>query len=208
MNFLENLEWRYATKRMNGQKVPAEKLNNILKAIQLAPTSLGLQPIKILVVESPGGKAMLAKACQQPQVMESSAMLIFCYWDRINDEKIDDYVKNISETRNQEMASLTDFRKMITGFLGSLSAESQHNWASRQAYIALGFGLAAAALEQVDATPMEGFNPQILDETFGLKEKGLKSIVLMAVGYRDEGKDYLIKAKKVRRSMNELFENI
>lgn len=208
MNFLENLEWRYATKRMNGQKVPAEKLNNILKAIQLAPTSLGLQPIKILVVESPGGKAMLAKACQQPQVMESSAMLIFCYWDRINDEKIDDYVKNISETRNQEMASLTDFRKMITGFSGSMSLEAQQIWAARQAYIALGFGLAAAALEKVDATPMEGFNPQILDETFGLKEKGLKSIVLMAVGYRDEGKDYLIKAKKVRRSMNELFENI
>ncbi|MBK7095391.1 MAG: hypothetical protein IPH57_10220 [Saprospiraceae bacterium] len=71
-----------------------------------------------------------------------------------------------------------------------------------------GFGLAAAALEQVDATPMEGFNPQILDETFGLQEKGLKSIVLMAVGYRDEAKDYLVKAKKVRRSMDKLFENI
>ncbi len=208
MNYIESFEWRYATKRMNGQKVPAEKLDNILKAIQLAPTSLGLQPIKILVVESPGGKAMLAKACQQPQVMESSAMLVFCYWDSITEEKIDKYLKNISETRNQEMDSLTDFRKMITGFSGSLSAESQHNWASRQAYLALGFGLAAAALEQVDATPMEGFNPQILDETFGLKEKGLKSIVLMAVGYRDEGKDYLVKAKKVRRSMNDLFENI
>jgi nitroreductase/dihydropteridine reductase len=208
MNYIENFEWRYATKRMNGQKVPAEKLDNILKAIQLAPTSLGLQPIKILVVESPGGKAMLAKACNQPQVMESSAMLIFCYWDSITDEKIDNYLKNISETRNQEIASLTDFRKMITGFSGSMSVEAQNIWAARQAYIALGFGLVAAALEKVDATPMEGFNTQIADKVFGLNEKGLKSVVLMAVGYRDEAKDYLVKAKKVRRSISELFERV
>lgn len=208
MNYLENLQWRYATKRMNGQKVPAEKLDNILKAIQLTPTSLGLQPIKILVVESPEGKAMLAKACQQPQVMESSAMLVFCCWDSITDEKIDQYLKNISETRNQELSSLADFRKMITGFSVSKSREEQHIWAARQAYIALGFGLAAAALEKVDATPMEGFNNKIADEVFGLNEKGLKSVVLMAIGYRDEEKDYLVKAKKVRRSKNELFENL
>ena len=135
-------------------------------------------------------------------------MLVFCYLDNNSDENIDNYIKNISETRNQEISELTQFRNMITGFSGSLSSDDQKNWASRQAYIALGFALAAAALEKVDATPMEGFNQPIADEVFGLKEKGLKSAVLMAVGYRDEAKDYLVKSKKVRRNMSELFEKI
>ena len=208
MNYIDQLEWRYATKRMNGEKVPVSKLENILKAIQLAPTSFGLQPIKILVVESEEGKSMLSKACPQPQVMESSAVLVFCNWEAVSEEHIDNYMKNISETRSQDISTLSEFKNMLKGFADSMPEQAQQNWASRQAYIALGFGLAAAAFENVDATPMEGFNPGVLDEVFNLKNKGLKSVVLMAIGYRDEEKDYLVKAPKVRRSTKDLFEKM
>lgn len=208
MKYLENFEWRYATKRMNGQKIPSEKLNNILKAIQLAPTSLGLQPLKILVIESQEGKEKLSEACKQPQVLESSAMLVFCAWDKVTNEHIDKYIENISKTRNQEISSLENFKNMIIGFTSSMDENNLQNWTSRQAYITLGFGLATAALENVDATPMEGFNATILDEVFQLKEKSLKSVVLMSLGYRDEEKDHLAKAQKVRRQQSELFERM
>lgn len=206
MNTLTSLKWRYATKRMNGEKVPAEKLENILDAIQLAPTSIGLQPFTVIVIGDSELKAKIAPAVNnQPQITEGSHVIVFAAWTEISDEKIDNYIEHIASVRNVSVESLGRIRNMIKGSVEGKTPEQLLNWTSRQAYIALGTGLVAAAEEHVDATPMEGFNPDALDLALGLKEKGLRSTVILALGYRDAEKDYLSSAKKVRRDKEDLF---
>lgn len=209
MSIREKLEWRYATKRMNGQKVPAEKLENILSAIQLAPTSIGLQPFTVLVVEDPAIRAKIAPAIyNQPQITEGSHVLIFAAWKEISEEKISKYLNQIASLRNIPLSALDGMKDMINGAISGKTPEQLLNWNMRQAYIALGMGLMAAADEQVDSTPMEGFDPDALDAALGLAEKGLKSTVILTLGYRDAETDYLSNAAKVRRDKSELFVRI
>jgi len=206
MSTLTNLKWRYATKRMNGQKVPAEKLENILEAIQLAPSSIGLQPYSIIVVEDPEVRAKIAPAIyNQPQITEGSHVLVFAAWKEYSTENVEKYLNHIASLRGIPVESLEGMRNMITGSISGKSPEQLLNWNMRQAYIALGFGLVAAAQEQIDATPMEGFDPDALDAALGLSEKGLHSTVILTLGYRDAEKDYLNGAAKVRRDKEELF---
>ena len=206
MSTLTNLKWRYATKRMNGQKVPAEKLENILDAIQLAPSSIGLQPYSIIVVEDPEVRAKIAPAIyNQPQITEGSHVLVFAAWKEYSTENVEKYLNHIATLRGIPVESLEGMRNMITGSISGKTPEQLLNWNMRQAYIALGFGLVAAAHEQVDATPMEGFDPDALDAALGLSEKGLHSTVILTLGYRDAEKDYLNGAAKVRRDKEELF---
>lgn len=206
MSTLTHLKWRYATKRMNGQKVPAEKLENILEAIQLAPTSIGLQPFSVIVVEDPEVRAKIAPAIyNQPQITEGSHVLVFAAWKEYSAENVEKYLNHIASLRGIPVESLEGMRNMITGAISGKTPEQLLNWNSRQAYIALGFGLVAAAQEQVDATPMEGFDPDALDVALGLSEKGLRSTVILTLGYRDAEKDYLNGAAKVRRDKEELF---
>ena len=206
MSTLNNLKWRYATKRMNGQKVPAEKIENILEAIQLAPTSIGLQPFTVLVIEDPELKAKIAPAIyNQPQITEGSHVVIFAAWKEISEANINKYINHIATLRGIPVESLDGMRNMINGSIAGKTPEQLLTWNMKQAYIALGVGLVAAAEEQVDATPMEGFDPDALDAALGLSEKGLHSTVVMALGYRDAEKDYLSSAAKVRRDKSELF---
>ena len=206
MSTLSNLKWRYATKRMNGQKVPAEKIETILEAIQLAPTSIGLQPFTVLVIENPELKAKIAPAIyNQPQITEGSHVVIFAVWNEISEANIDKYLNHIATLRGIPVESLDGMRNMINGSITGKTPEQILAWNMKQAYIALGTGLVAAAEEQVDATPMEGFDPEALDAALGLTGKGLHSTVIMALGYRDAEKDYLSSAAKVRRDKSELF---
>lgn len=206
MSALNNLKWRYATKKMNGQKVPAEKLENILEAIQLAPTSIGMQPFTVLVIDDPELKAKIAPAIyNQPQITEGSHVLVFAAWKEYSNENVDKYINHIATLRSIPVESLDGMKNMITGAIAGKTPEQLLNWNMRQAYIALGTGLVAAAEEKVDATPMEGFDPDALDTALGLAEKGLRSTVILALGYRDAEKDYLSSAKKVRRNKEELF---
>jgi len=209
MSTLNNLNWRYATKRMNGQKVPAEKLENILEAIQLAPTSLGLQPFSVIVVEDPEVRVKIAPAIyNQPQITEGSHVLVFAAWKEYSAEDVEKYLNHIASLRGIPVEALDGMKSMITGSISGKTPEQILNWNSRQAYIALGFGLVAAAVEEVDATPMEGFDPDALDAALGLSEKGLRSTVILTLGYRDAEKDYLSGAAKVRRDKEELFVRI
>lgn len=206
MSVLNNLKWRYATKRMNGQKVQEEKLEKILEAIQLAPTSIGLQPFTVLVIEDADLKAKIAPAIyNQPQITEGSHVLVFAAWTGISDESVNKYLDQIAALRGIPVESLEGMRNMINGAIAGKTPEQLLNWNSRQAYIALGIGLLASAEEKVDATPMEGFDPDTLDAVLGLKEKGLHSTVILALGYRDAEKDNLSAAAKVRRTKDELF---
>ncbi len=206
MSTLSNLKWRYATKRMNGQKVPAEKLENILEAIQLAPTSLGMQPFTVLVVENAELKAKIAPAIyNQPQITEGSHVIVFAAWKEYSSENVDKYIKHIAELRGIPVEALDGMKNMVSGSIAGKTPEQLLAWNMRQCYIALGTGLVAAAEEQVDATPMEGFDPDALDAALGLNEKGLHSTVVMALGYRNAEADYLSGAAKVRRPKEELF---
>jgi nitroreductase/dihydropteridine reductase len=205
MNLIELLHWRYATKRMTGKKVPQEKVDNILEAIRLTPTSAGLQAFKVLVIED---KELLKKiqpvANNQPQIVEASHLLIFCSYDKLTTEDLDHYMHLISNERNVPLASLDAFKANLTGAI-SRPHDVVYTWLAKQPFIALGIALVAAAEEKVDATPMEGFNPAALDELLNLHEKGLRSVALMTLGYRDEEKDYMVNAKKVRKPKDEMF---
>ncbi len=206
MELIENLNWRYAAKKMNGQIVPKEKLDTILEAIRLSASSAGLQPYNVIVIEDAALKAKIHElACPQPQIVESSHLLVFASWTNITTEQIDEYMQQVAVTRQTPLEGLTPFANSIKGIVNNRTAEANAEWAARQSYIALGFGIVAAATEHVDATPMEGFNAASLDEILGLKEKGLKSVSLLALGYRDAEKDFLASAKKVRRSKEDFF---
>lgn len=205
-NLIEALEWRYATKKMNGNEIPKEKLDTILEAIRLAPSSFGFTPYSVVVVQDKELQAKLLPLCyNQSQIVDASALLIFAPWKNITEEQVDVYMKEIAETRNIPVESLNDFANAIKGKINHSSNEDLHTWASKQAYIALGFGLAAAALEKIDSTPMEGFNPAGVNELLGFNEKGLQAACILALGYRDVEKDYLVNATKVRRKKEALF---
>jgi len=208
MTVIDALNWRYATKRMNGNIIPKEKMESILKAISLAPSSLGLQPYSIIVIENPG---MLEKikpiANMQPQITEASALLVFAAWDNLTQKRIDKYIARISSVRDVNEESLSHIKQLLETQLKN-TVEQNFIWNSKQAYIALGVGLVAAAEANIDSTPMEGFNHEQLDEVLQLKEKGLKSSVLLALGYRDARTDYLVNLKKVRREEEELFTTL
>lgn len=202
----EHLNWRYATKRMNGSKVPAEKLENILDAIRLSASSVGLQPYTLLVIENESLKKQIRPiANNQAQIEECSHLLVFAAWDNISPIQIEHFINETATTRNIPAEALTNLKAMLIKRISSSTQEQNFQWAARQVYIALGTALIAAATEEVDATPMEGFNNEELDNFLHLKEAGLKSVALMPLGYRDKENDWLVKLPKVRRAKEKLF---
>lgn len=205
MSLLESLNWRYATKRMTGEKVPQEKVNIILEAARLAPTASGIQPFSILQITN---KSLLEKiqkvAYNQPQITEASHLLVFAAWDSITPEKIDYVYDQIVRERQLPADALKEYTDRLKNMYSTLPQEQQFNWAARQTYIAFGVAVAAAATEKVDATPMEGFQNAELDRLLELPAKGLRSTSLLTLGYRDTVNDWLANLKKVRRPMEEL----
>lgn len=203
MDLLEALQWRYATKKYSNKKVADEKLERILTAIKLSASSAGIQPYRLLVIENADLRKELGLASGNPQITEASHLLVFAAFGSVNEKALDTYIELISKERDVSIESLELFReKGLGGLLNKTDAEYL-SWATKQAYIALGTGLIASAAEKVDATPMEGFDANRFDEILGLKEKGLKSVVLMSLGYRDEENDPFAKFKKVRWPMEQ-----
>jgi nitroreductase len=206
MNLLDALSWRYATKRMTGETIPEEKLNTILEAIRLAPSSFGLTPYKIIVIEDlETRKKLQPHFYNQPQIAECSALVIFAAYTHANESDVDTYMQEIAAQRGIPVEALKDFEGYIKGAIAQKSQEALQTWAEKQTYIALGVGLVAAAAEKVDATPMEGFNPAGVDEVLDLPAQGLHAAVALALGYRDAANDYLVAAKKVRRAAEVLM---
>jgi len=206
MTLIEKLNWRYATKRMNGTKVPQEKIDRILEAIRLSPTSMGLQPFKVIVVEDPAlRERIFDEACHQPQIKEASHILVFAANKNVSAEQVDAYMNLIAKTREIPVESLDGFRAAFDGIVAG-DATQNFIWTARQAYIAFGVGIVAATNEDVDATPMEGFSSEALDKILGLAEQNLGSTTILTLGYRDETNDQLVHAAKVRKSKSALFE--
>jgi nitroreductase/dihydropteridine reductase len=206
MSILESLHWRYATKRMTGERVPQEKIDIILESARMAPTSSGIQPFTIFVVTD---KKLMQKiqsiAHNQPQITEASHLLVFAGWDSITPEKIDYVYDQIIRERNLPAGALTAYVNRLKDMFAAMTPEEQFSWAANQTYLAFGITITAAAIEKIDATPMEGFVNSELDKLLGLKEKGLRSTTLMALGYRDTANDWLANMKKVRRPKEELI---
>lgn len=209
MDLLQKLNWRYATKAMNGQTLPQEKLNNIIEAISLAPTSSGLQPFEVLVISNKEMKEKIKPlAYNQPVVTGCSHLLVFAAWDTYTADRINKQFDLTNEVRGFKNEGWENYRQMLLKNYPARDAEKNFNHAAKQAYIAFSMAITAAAFEGVDSTPMEGFDAKALDELLGLKEKGLRSCVLLPLGFRDTEKDWLVSLKKVRKSREDLITEI
>ncbi|WMJ74296.1 nitroreductase family protein [Cytophagaceae bacterium ABcell3] len=208
MDLIKALKWRYATKKMNGTPVPQAQVDRVLEAISLAPSSMGLQPYTVLVVTNPGVKQKIfEEAAKQSQVVDCSHLLVFAAWDNVVPSQVEEYIGFMATARGVSLESLNQYKGMILSLIDR-PKEENFNWAARQTYIAFGTAIAAAAEAQVDATPMEGFDGGKLDSILGLKGKGLRSVTLLPLGYRDAENDWLANLPKVRRAKDKLFNLI
>ncbi|MBZ4190409.1 NAD(P)H-dependent oxidoreductase [Niabella beijingensis] len=200
MEIIEQLNWRYATKAMNGTRIPKEKIDRILEAARLAPTSNGLQPFEIIAISNPDLKEKIRPAAfNQQQITGCSHLLVFAAWDKYTPERIDGFIEHTAAERGGDRERLESYRQSLMDKFGSMDAADSYAHAARQAYLSLGVTVVAAAVEGVDNTPMEGFDPDQLDAILGLRERGLRTAVIIALGYRDAEKDWLVNLKKVRK---------
>ena len=205
MSLIDTLNWRYACKNMDAEKpVEEEKVDRILEAIRLTATSSGLQQYELLVITNKEIQAKLqAIAWNQSQVTAASHVIVFAAWDHYTEERINMMFDLTNEIRGFKNEGWEAYRQMLLSTYPMRDAEANYQHAARQAYVALGTALIAAAMEGVDATPMEGFDPAAADEILGLRELGLRSVVLLPLGYRKEEGDWLVNLKKVRRPMED-----
>ena len=201
MSLIEKLQWRYATKKMNATKtVPEAKVDQILEAVRLTASSSGLQPYEVLVITNSDLRQKIrAVSNDQSQITDCSHLLVFAAWDNYTAERINAAFDMTETIRNFKSESGTAYRQMLLKAYPARDAEVNFTHTAKQAYIGLGTALIAAAYEQVDCTPMEGFDPKGLDEILNLKEKGLRSVVMLPLGYRNADEDWLVNPKKVRR---------
>jgi nitroreductase/dihydropteridine reductase len=206
----QKLAWRYATKKMNPAKaVPQEKVDRILEAARLAPTSSGLQPFEIIVVTSKEVREQIKpKAWGQGQITDCSHLLVFAAWDTYTAERINAMFDMTNAQRGGTNEGWENYRQMLLSSYPARDAQTNFEHAARQTYIGLGAALIAAAFEEVDSTPMEGFDPKALDEILGLKARGLRSVAIMPLGYRDEEGDWLVNLKKVRRPREQFVTEV
>ena len=205
MSLIERLNWRYATKKMDPSRVvPEDKVRRIIEAARLAPTSSGLQPFQVLVVRDAEIRAKIrAVAWDQAQVTEGSHLLVFAAWDDYTPERINQMFDYTNEVRGFRNEGWEAYRQKLLAAYPPRGAEVNHQHAARQAYIGFGASVIAAAFEEVDATPMEGFDADAVDAILGLREKGLRSVTLLPLGYRQADADWLVNLPKVRRPASE-----
>lgn len=201
-DLLNKLQWRYATKKMTpSQPVPTEKVERILEAIRLSASSSGLQPYEVIVVTNPELRAQIVPhAWNQAQITDGSHLLVFAAWDNYTSERINRMFDLVNDERGFKNEGWEAYRQKLLAAYLPRDAETNFQHAARQAYIGLGTALIAAAEEGVDCTPMEGFDPDKVDAILGLRERGLRSVLLLPLGHRAAEGDWLVDLKKVRRS--------
>lgn len=207
---LQKLQWRYATKKMDPSKaVPQEKLDRILEAIRLTATSSGLQPYEVIVVSNPQIREQIKPhAWNQGQITDCSHLLVFAAWDNYTADRINMMFDLVNDERGFKNEGWENYRQMVLGNYTNRDAETNYQHAARQAYIGLGSALIAAAYEGVDSTPMEGFDPAKVDEILKLGERGLRSVILLPLGYRAAEGDWLVNLKKVRRAKDKFISEV
>ena len=200
---IESLSWRYATKKFDtNKKLSENKVKTLKEAFNLTATSFGLQTISMLVISNEDlKKSLIEHAYNQKQVYEASHLLVICIQNDIKDKDVNDFFDNIKVIRNTPETILESYRNYLLQSMRDKSVEERQQWSMNQAYIALGNLMTVCAIEGIDSCPMEGFNPEKYDEILNLKDKGLKSLLLLPVGYRAED-DMFATFKKVRKDIN------
>lgn len=208
-NFINNANWRYATKKFDAtKKVSDADLQTLKEAIRLSASSYGLQPYQVILVENQELRAQLQPAAWgQAQLVDASHVLVFANVTDIGDAQIDAYLNNVAETRGLPLEALQGYGDFMKSKINSLSAEQKNIWTSKQTYLALGNLLNAAAELNIDVTPMEGFEPEKVNAILGLYEKGLNASLIATIGYR-HAEDATQNYAKVRKSEQELFINL
>ncbi|WP_460218574.1 NAD(P)H-dependent oxidoreductase [Psychroserpens sp. MEBiC05023] len=204
MNTIDKLKWRYATKKFDSSKLLSEGKLEILKhAFNLTATSFGLQTISMIVIEDKSLRTKLIEhSFHQKQVAEASHLLVLCIQDNIETHDVDDYFDNVKAIRKTPETILEPYRSDLKEMMSSKSIEERIEWSTKQAYIALGNLMTVCAIEGIDSCPMEGFIPEAYDDILNLKERHLKSVLLLPVGYRADD-DMFADFKKVRKNLNE-----
>jgi len=206
---IENLKWRYATKKFDSSKtISTEDFETLKKAMQLTASSYGLQPYKILNIVDKETRAKLrAASWNQSQIEDASHMIVLANMTDFGDELVDNYFENVIDTRNLNKEDVADYANTIKSTIGQLSQEQKAAWTAKQAYIVVGNLLSAAAQLRIDACPMEGFQSEEYNKILDLNSKNLNAAVVVTLGYRSE-EDGTQHYKKVRKSENQLFTNI
>ncbi|MEC3877241.1 NAD(P)H-dependent oxidoreductase [Chryseobacterium salviniae] len=208
MNYLEALSRRYSVKKFNTEIIPRETLHNILESGKLSASSLGLQPYKILIVESKEMKEKLIPAFYNPSQVSTCSHLIVIISKKILDESyINGYFRHISEVRETPEEKLDLFRKSISQHINQKTHDEIFNWAEKQSYIVLANMMYAAAMENIDTCPMEGFRQDLIEEILEINPDSEKATVALALGYRSE-EDHFQHMKKVRKPNEKLFKFI
>ncbi|MBV1924641.1 MAG: NAD(P)H-dependent oxidoreductase [Flavobacteriaceae bacterium] len=203
---IEKLQWRYAVKNFDAdKKLSEEKMATLKESFNLTATSYGLQPLKMLVVSNPEViKDMVPMSMNQAQVGNASHILVLCTETKIDATYIKEYFNLVEDVRNTPRKILDPFQEFLIESFSEKSEDELNVWMQKQAYLALGNLLTVCAIEDIDACPIEGFNPSEYDEYFELKEKGLASVLVLAVGYRSE-EDIFSGFKKVRKGVEEVI---
>jgi len=208
-DLIEALNWRYATKMYDPEKkLNDEQINALLEAVRLTPTSFGLQPFRVIIISNAAVRAKLRDAGYgQSPITDASHFLVFAAKTDLGIKTVDEFIALTAAVRNKPNDSFNEYHKMVLGMIANNAPEQNTAWAARQAYIALGTLLTAAAITEIDATPMEGFDHEGFDEVLGLKKLNLTAVVAAALGFRAAGDEYA-KLKKVRFSKEKLFIEI
>lgn len=205
MTAINAFKWRYACKAFDPEKMVSEDIIQRLKeGLNLTASSYGLQPFKFIVIKDKTKReALVEHSWNQRQVADASHLFIIAVRTDINEEFITDYINLISNQRGIPSDQLDAFKGMMMGSIMSKSSEDQYAWAKNQAYITLGNLLLQCGLEEVDATPMEGFIPEKYDDILGLKDMNLRSVLACPVGYRADNDPY-VSLKKVRQPLDNI----
>lgn len=205
-NFIKDANWRYATKKFDAtKKVSDEDFNTLKEAIRLSASSYGLQPYKVFIIENPELRAKIQPvAWGQSQIVDASHLIVFANITNFGDEEIDASLALTAETRGLPSDALKGYGDFMKSKISTLPEETRNVWTAKQTYLALGNLLNAAAELRIDVTPMEGFEPEKVNEILGLNKQGLNATLLATVGYRHED-DATQHYIKVRKSNEELF---
>lgn len=208
-DFITNQKWRYATKKFDAtKKISLEDLETLKDAIQLSTSSYGLQPYKVFIIENPELRAKIQPfAWGQSQIVDASQLLVFANIINFGEVEIDNYINNLAETREIPVESVKGYADFMKMKITALPEEQRNTWTSKQTYLALANLMNAAAELKIDVTPMEGFEPENVNEVLGLNTLGLNASLLATIGYRHE-EDATQHYKKVRKPKNELFINL
>jgi nitroreductase len=205
-DIIESLEWRYATKKFDtAKKLPQEKLDILKQSFDLTATSYGLQPLKMMIVSDHETiEQLVPMSYNQPQIGNASHILVICIESEVNTEYIKDYFSSVERIRGTSREVLDPFEDFLVKDFSEKDLEEIQLWATKQAYLALGSLLTVCAVEEIDSCPIEGFEPEKYDEFLKLNEMGLKSVLVLAVGYRAED-DMFSGFKKVRRGVDKVI---